>query len=229
MLLHEGLGSVSMWRQFPQHLTRATGCDVLAYSRFGYGESDPCSLPRQVDYMHQEGRQILPQVMENIESERIVLIGHSDGASIATIYAGDRPDPRLEAVVLMAPHFFTEKISLESIQAALEAYEQGDLRTRLERYHQANTDNAFYGWNGAWLNPEFKNWNITEFLPRIAVPVLLIQGKQDQYGTEAQVDAATQSCTIRVETRILDDCRHAPHLEKEQHTIRVIKEFLDRL
>ncbi|MEJ2176592.1 MAG: alpha/beta hydrolase [Gammaproteobacteria bacterium] len=229
VLLHEGLGSVTMWRQFPQKLALATGCDVLAYSRFGYGQSDPCDLPWQLDYMHREGRQILPQVLAKIGSNRIVLIGHSDGASIATIYAGDHPDPRLGALVLIAPHFFTESISLESIQAALEAYEQGDLRARLERYHGTNTDNAFYGWNGAWLNPDFKKWDITEYLPRITVPVLLMQGKQDQYGTEAQINAATRNCAAQVETKMLDDCRHAPHLEREQTTIEAISQFIDRL
>jgi pimeloyl-ACP methyl ester carboxylesterase len=226
LLLHEGLGSVSMWRNFPSRLAAATGCNVLAYSRLGYGESDPCKIPREVNYMHLEGQEVLPQVISQIDSTEIVLIGHSDGASIAAIYAGDNPDIRIKSIVLMAPHFFTENLALKSIEAAKEAYELGDLRKRLERYHGANTDNAFYGWNGAWLNPAFKSWDITEFLPQISVPILLLQGKQDQYGSNAQLEVVKQRCDVKVETCILEDCRHSPHLEQEQRTIGAISSFL---
>ena len=229
VLLHEGLGSVSMWGQFPKKLAQTTGCDVFVYSRFGYGKSDPTTLPWQVDYMHVEGRQVLPQVLNRIRSQHFVLVGHSDGASIATIYAGDQPDPRLRALVLIAPHFFTENISLKSIRGALEAYEQGDLRARLERYHGSNTDNAFYGWNSAWLNPEFEKWDITDFLPEISVPVLLIQGKQDQYGTEAQLREAEEKCSGTVVTALIDDCRHAPHLEREIETLDRLNKFLRQI
>lgn len=226
VLLHEGLGSVSMWRHFPGHLAEATGCNVLAYSRLGYGESDPYKIPREVNYMHLEGQEVLPQVIAQIDSMEIVLVGHSDGASIAAIYAGDNPDIRIKSIVLMAPHFFTESIALKSIEAAKEAYELGDLRMRLERHHGANTDNAFYGWNGAWLNPAFRNWDITEFLPKISVPILLVQGKQDQYGSSAQLEVVKQRCDVEVEICVLDDCRHSPHLEQEQRTIEAISNFL---
>ena len=226
VLLHEGLGSASMWMQFPERLAQAAGCDVFVYSRFGYGKSDATELPWQVDYMHVEGQQILPQVLRHIKSEYLVLVGHSDGASIATIYAGDQPDPRLRALVLIAPHFFTERLSIDSIRAALEAYEQGDLRARLERYHGDNTDNAFYGWNGAWLNPEFEKWDITTYLPPISIPVLLIQGRQDQYGTVAQLRVAEERFGGHVVTAMIEDCRHAPHLEREAETLRNVIHFL---
>ena len=229
VLLHEGLGSISMWGEFPEHLAHTTGYDVFVYSRLGYGKSDATTLPWQVDYMHVEGQKVLPQVLNNIQTQHFVLVGHSDGASIATIYAGDQPDPRLLGLVLIAPHFFTENISLKSIRGALEAYEQGDLRARLERYHGDNTDNAFYGWNGAWLNPEFEKWDITEFLPEIRVPVLLIQGKQDQYGTEAQLREAEKRCNGYVMTAVIDDCRHAPHLEREIETLNKVNGFLRQI
>ena len=171
ILLHEGLGSVSMWRDFPSELSGATGCPVFAYSRFGYGKSSTVPLPRPLDYMEQEGEQTLPRVIEAAGIDNFILFGHSDGASIAAVYAGYHEDPRCKGAILMAPHFFTEPGGLASIAHAKKAYEATDLRERLARYHD-NVDVAFYGWNSAWLDPDFEDWNIERYLPGISVPLV---------------------------------------------------------
>ena len=159
VLLHEGLGSVALWRDFPERLAGATGFGVFVYSRAGYGRSDPVDLPRPLDYMTREARFSLPAVLGAIGFRQGVLVGHSDGASIAAIYAGEHADERVKGLVLMAPHVFTEEPGLASIAEAKRAYETGDLRARLAKYH-AHVDSAFLGWNGAWLDPGFKAWTI---------------------------------------------------------------------
>ncbi len=186
VMLHEGLGCVALWRDFPRKLAAATGWGVLAYSRAGYGQSDPVDLRRPLDYMTREATLSLPEVLDAVGFARGILLGHSDGASIAAIYAGDRSDARVEGLVLMAPHVFTEAPGLASIAEAKEAYATGDLRAKLARYH-AHVDVAFYGWNGAWLDPGFKAWNIESSVERWRVPALVIQGADDQYGTLAQI------------------------------------------
>ena len=149
VLLHEGLGCVGMWRDFPERLSEATGRGVFVYSRQGYGGSSPCAVPRPLTYMHHEGQEVLPRLLDAIGFRRGTLFGHSDGASIAAIYAGSHDDPRVENLILMAPHFFTEEITVASIAEAKTAYETTHLRERLKRYHGDNVDCAFWGWNGA--------------------------------------------------------------------------------
>ena len=151
VLLHEGLGCIDLWRKFPQQLAVRSGFGVFAYSRIGYGRSDPCTLPRPLTYMHHEAENILPQVLESLEAESVILVGHSDGASIAAIHAGGTPDPRLSGLILMVPHFFAEPVSIRSIAEAKTAYETGTLRDSLAKYHGDNVDCAFRGWNDAWL------------------------------------------------------------------------------
>ncbi len=162
VMLHEGLGCVALWRDFPAKLAASTGFGVFAYSRAGYGGSDPVDLPRPLDYMSREAQASLPAVLDAIGFERGVLLGHSDGASIAAIYAGEHSDDRLLGLVLIAPHLFTESTGLASIAEARRAYETGDLRSKLAKYH-AHVDVAFQGWNRAWLDPEFERWNIEDF------------------------------------------------------------------
>lgn len=229
VLLHEGLGCVAMWRDFPQKLAERTGLGVLVYSRPGYGKSDPVPLPRPLTYMHDEGLQVLPAVLDQAKIENAILVGHSDGASIATIYAGARDDPRLRGLVLMAPHFFCEELSVQSIAAAKQAYETTDLRSRLARYHGKNVDVAFWGWNQAWLHPDFRRWDITQFLPMVPVPMLIIQGCEDQYGTAAQIDCARAMARPPVEVLYLEDCRHAPQADKPQETLDAIGDFCRRM
>ncbi len=225
VLLHEGLGCVAMWRDFPAQLAERTGYGVLVYSRPGYGKSDPVPLPRPLTYMHDEAFQVLPAILDQAKIKNAILLGHSDGASISTIYAGGRRDPRVRALVLMAPHFFCEDISVRSIAAAKEAYETTDLRARLARYHGDNVDVAFWGWNQAWLHPDFRRWNIGEFLPGLRVPILIIQGREDQYGTAAQIDLARSKTASPVEVLHLEDCRHSPQADQPEETLQAIAGF----
>jgi pimeloyl-ACP methyl ester carboxylesterase len=228
VMLHEGLGCVALWRDFPEKVAAATGRGVFAYSRAGYGRSDPVNLPRPLDYMSQEASLSLPQVLDAIGFRRGVLLGHSDGASIAAIYAGEHADARVEGLVLMAPHVFAEAPGLASIAEAKEAYTRGDLRARLRRYH-IHVDSAFYGWNGAWLDPKFKAWNIESSVAGWRVPALLIQGADDQYGTIAQIRAIEKRSPAPVQSLILDDCRHSPHVDRPQATLDAIAAFCRRL
>jgi pimeloyl-ACP methyl ester carboxylesterase len=224
VMLHEGLGCVALWRDFLAKLAAATGWGVFAYSRAGYGASDPVDLPRPLDYMTREARFSLPEVLDAIGFKRGILLGHSDGASIAGIYAGEHREDRVEGLVLMAPHVFTEGPGLASIAEAKRDYEVGDLRQKLAKYHR-DVDNAFHGWNGAWLDPAFKAWNIEAHVERWRVPALLIQGADDQYGTLAQIRAIEQRAPTAVTNLILEDCRHSPQIEQPQATLDAVVSF----
>jgi len=229
VLLHEGLGCVGLWRDFPQKLARATGRTVWAYSRYGYGASAPCALPRPLDYLKPEALDILPAWLAACGIGRHVLIGHSDGASQALWHAGTAPRPNLAGLVCMAPHVFVEDISVSSIAEAKTAYEQGDLRDRLARWHGDNVDVAFRGWNDAWLDPGFRAWNIEPSLPGIAQDVLLIQGAEDEYGTLAQLDAIERSVSGRCNTLVLPDCRHSPWRDRESEVLAALSQFVEDL
>lgn len=229
VLLHEGLGCVALWREFPERLSEATGCPVFLYSRAGYGASSPRELPWPLDYMQREGMHGLPAVLDAAEIGPCVLIGHSDGASIALVNAGGLADPRVRGVVVIAPHVFTEPMGLASIRAARDAYETGDLRARLARYHGDNIECAFRGWSDSWLHPDFARWNLQPYLPGIKVPLLQIQGKEDQYGSEAQLTAIACLAGGPVSTCLLEACRHAPHFERPAQTLSLIAEFVSGL
>lgn len=228
VLLHEGLGCTALWRDFPQQLAEATGLGVFAYSRAGYGGSDPADLPRPLDYMTREATEVLPEVLDAAGIRRAVLVGHSDGATIAAIYGGSVQDHRVRGLALMAPHFFTEDMGLTEIAAAKVAYETTNLRDRMAKYH-ANPDNAFRGWNDSWLHPDFKAWNVSEVLDYIRVPILAIQGRQDQYGTLAQIEEIENRSYAPVDTLLLDDCRHAPFLEQPEAVLAGLTDFCARL
>ena len=228
VMLHEGLGCVALWRDFPEQLAAATGLGVFAYSRAGYGQSDPAPLPRPLDYMTREARETLPAVLEAIGFERGILLGHSDGASIAAIYAGTVEDFRVRGLMLMAPHFFTEESGLAAIATAREAYENGDLRARLAKYHR-DVDNAFRGWNDAWLDPGFKSWNIAETIDYWRIPVLAIQGDDDPYGTLAQIQEIENRIYSPLDVEILQGCKHSPHTEQPERTLAAVADFCARL
>jgi pimeloyl-ACP methyl ester carboxylesterase len=228
VLLHEGLGCVAMWRDFPRSLSERTGYGVLVYSRPGYGKSDQVQRPRALTYMNDEALEVLPAVLDRAGVRKAILVGHSDGASIATIYAGSRQDFRIRGLVLMAPHFFVEDLSIRSIVAAKEAYERGDLRERLARYH-SDVDTAFHVWNAAWLDPGSLGWRIEEDLAHVRVPVLIVQGLDDQYGTLAQVALAQDVTYCPVDALVLENCRHSPHLDQGEATLRGIAEFTYRV
>jgi pimeloyl-ACP methyl ester carboxylesterase len=228
VLLHEGLGCVALWRDFPEQLAAKTGLGVFAYSRAGYGRSDTVPLPRPLDYMTREARDVLPRVLDAIGFRRGVLIGHSDGASIAAIYAGACADERLAGQVLIAPHFFAEPEGLQAIAKAERAFVQGDLREKLAKYH-TDVDAAFWGWNRAWLDPEFKRWSIADSIDRWTKPTLAIQGDNDPYGTMKQIDEIAHRARAPVESLVLPACGHAPQFERREATLAAIVEFCRRV
>ena len=228
VLLHEGLGCVAGWGGFAQELAAATGAGVFAYSRAGYGRSSPAKLPRPVSFMHDEARDVLARVLDEIGFRRGLLVGHSDGASIAAIYAGSIQDHRVRGLALMAPHFFTEDMGIAEIVRTRAAFEAGPLRAKLARWH-ADPDNAFHSWCGPWLDPEFRKWDLTDALAHIRVPILIVQGEDDQYGTMRQIEVAQQECYCPVDVALLPNTRHAPHREAPEATLRAISDFVNRL
>ena len=228
VFLHEGLGSLGQWRDFPQALADATGCAAFAYSRRGYGRSAPIALPRPLSFMEDEARRTLPALLAAAGIEDAILVGHSDGASIALLYASDG-HPRLKALVLEAPHVFVEELSLASIARARESYRKGDLRARLLRHHGENVDGAFCGWADAWLDPAFRGWNIEAALPRVRVPTLVIQGEDDEYGSLAQVESIERRLAGPVERLILPHCAHAPHRDQRAATLAAMTAFIVKL
>lgn len=225
VFLHEGLGSLGQWRDFPAALAAATGLGALVYSRVGYGGSDPAELPRPVRFMHHEA-EVLGEVLDAAGVRDAVLVGHSDGASIALIHAGSPAGGRVRALVVEAPHVFTEPGGLASIAAIAETYRATDLPRRLAKYHGDNTEGAFWGWNRVWLDPEFRAWNIEEFLPSIRVPTLVVQGEDDEYGTLHQVYAIQRQVAGPVETLILPACGHAPHREQRERVLDGMARFI---
>jgi pimeloyl-ACP methyl ester carboxylesterase len=228
VFLHEGLGSVSTWRDFPELLADRTGCGALVYSRAGYGKSTPAPLPRPVRFMHDEA-EVLARVLEMTEIRQPILVGHSDGASISLIYAGSGRAAGLRGVVLEAPHVFTEPSGLASIDRMTEIYRTTDLRERLARHHGANTDNAFRGWNDVWLHPDFKAWNIEDVLPNIEVPMLILQGEEDEYGTWRQVEAIEKQSRGPVKAVSIPACGHAPHRDQPERSLSEMADFIDGL
>lgn len=227
VLLHEGLGCAALWGEFPRSLSAATGAGVFAWSRAGYGASSPVALPRPLTYMHGEALNVVGPLLDAIGFRSGILLGHSDGASIAAIYAGGVDDARVRGVSLMAPHFFTEEMGLAEIAKAKIAYEQGDLRARLSRWH-AHVDCAFHGWNGAWLDPGFRDWDLSDYLQTIRCPVQIIQGAEDQYGSLAQVHRAETLCPAPVESLILPGIRHSPYREAPAATLAAAAAFYRR-
>lgn len=266
VLLHEGLGSIALWRDVPQRMAASTGWGAFAYSRFGYGNSDTAPLPRPMTYMHHEAQVVLPQVLQEAAIERAVLIGHSDGGSIAAIYAGSRPyeaplirstNPgddrvgggeddgggsgagnndfgtistavRLVGLVTIGAHFIVEDPNIVSIREVKAEYEAGNLRRRLARYHR-DVDTAFRGWNDAWLDPRFRDFDITGLLPNIQVPILGLQGASDPYCTEQQIAVLQASVRAPIATQLIAGAQHSPHLEAGEATMAAITSFIANL
>ena len=226
VFLHEGLGCVALWRDFPARLAAATGCGAMVYSRLGYGRSDACALPRPLRYMHDEGLAVLPELLEVAGIEDCILVGHSDGGSIAIVYAGGTPALPLRGMITEAAHVFCEDICVRSIAAVKLTYQTSNLRQKLQKYHGDNVDCAFWGWTDAWLDPDFLNWNLEEYLPGIKVPYLAIQGEDDQYGTVAQVEAISRQAGTGAEILMLPDCAHTPHREQEAATFEAMTRFI---
>jgi len=233
VLLHEGLGSVSTWRDWPARLARETACGVLVYSRAGYGRSDSTPVPRPLDYMEREGRDVLPEVLDAAGVRRALLVGHSDGGSIAIVHAATEEakgsERRVRGLVLLAPHVVCEDVSVRAIEAARGEYERGDLRARLERHHGANVDVAFWGWNRAWLDPGFRAFDLMRYLPGVRVPTAVLQGERDPYGTVRQVELIAAGCGGPVTVTMLPEVGHAPQREREDETTAAVVELARRV
>jgi pimeloyl-ACP methyl ester carboxylesterase len=227
VFLHEGLGSAALWRTFPDKVAGRLGARALVYSRFGYGQSDGLLAKRTPRFMHEEALDVLPTLLDRLAIERPLLIGHSDGASIALIFAAAAGRP-VAGLALMAPHVFVEPICVESIARIRETYRTSDLKERLAKYH-AHVDDAFLGWADTWLLPEFLAWSIEDLLPRVTQPLLLIQGRDDEYGTLAQLDrieAAVRGPTSRL---VLENCGHSPWRDEETAVLAAIAAFAEQL
>ena len=225
VFLHEGLGSTSMWRDFPAAVAGATGCGALVYSRLGHGISDPLTATRPVDFMHREALDVLPAVLDHFGIDDPILFGHSDGASIALIYTGSRIG-RVRALVLEAPHVFVEDLTIQGVTRMRDAYASTDLPRRLARYHGANTEAMFRAWNEVWLRPEFRAWNIEASLPGVDRPLLLIQGEDDEHGTLAQLDAVERQVRGPVERLVLPRVGHSPHRDNPQAVLAASTRFI---
>jgi len=225
VFLHEGLGSIRQWRDFPARVAQAAGRRALVYSRYGYGQSDVLREPAAgARFMHREALEALPELLRRLEVERPVLVGHSDGASIALIHAGAGHPVR--GLALMAPHVFVEPVCLTSIHEAKAAFARGDLAERLARYHR-DAARTFHLWADAWLDPAFLDWNIEEYLPGIACPVLAIQGEDDAYGTMAQLERVARGVRGPCELLKLPACGHAPFRDQPERTLEAVKRFVD--
>jgi pimeloyl-ACP methyl ester carboxylesterase len=225
MLLHEGLGCIELWRGFPSLLSQATGCGVFTYSRLGHGNSSILTLPQPLTRMADEARNVLPALIDAIEPEKLILVGHSDGGTIAAHYLAGDTHPALKAAVLMSAHFSCDPSNVAAIRDASAAYAKGDLRKRLAKYH-TNVDAAFYGWSSTWLDSEFSSWQMSDEIERWRHPVLFAQGRDDPYGSEAQAEAAARS--RHAEIHWLDNCAHNPHLEKSEEMLRLISNFVSK-
>lgn len=229
VFLHEGLGCAAMWHDFPDKLCAATGRAGLIYSRRGYGASGAVSpLPRPFRFMHDEAFTVLPAVMDAAELSRVILVGHSDGASIALLHAAQRKS-RVRGVAVLAPHVFVEERTVQSIARIGEEFRTTDLRARLARYHGENVDGAFWGWNGVWLNPAFRAWNIENDLVRIQAPLCAIQGDSDEYGTQAQIEAIQKYVRAPVETHMLAGCGHSPQRDQPEATLSALTAFVKKV
>jgi pimeloyl-ACP methyl ester carboxylesterase len=227
VFLHEGLGSIALWRDFPRRVATRLRAPAVVYSRFGYGASDGLTTKRTPRFMHDEALRILPALLDRLGIERPILIGHSDGASIALIHAAAAERP-VRGLVCLAPHVFVEPVCVQSIAKIRQSYFDTDLRRRLAKYHQ-HVDDAFLGWADAWLDPAFLSWSIEDLMPRIDQPLLLIQGEDDEYGTLAQLDrieARVQGATRRL---VLDQCGHSPHRDQEAAVVDAVVAFVNGL
>lgn len=229
VFLHEGLGCVARWRDFPRAVAAATGQAALVYSRRGYGQSEPVPLPRPLTFMHDEAQRVLPALLAAEGIDDAVLIGHSDGASISLIYAGD-VERSMRGVAALAPHVFVEDVCVRSIAALRAAYADPatQVRQKLGKHH-ADVDGAFYGWADAWLDPAFRAWNLEGFLPGVKVPVMVVQGEDDEYGTLAQVDAVCRGVGGPSERVVLPRCGHVPQRDRPEETLAAVVRFVRAL
>ncbi|PKN35114.1 MAG: alpha/beta hydrolase [Deltaproteobacteria bacterium HGW-Deltaproteobacteria-19] len=228
LFLHEGLGSIGQWRDFPEALCARTGTAGFVYDRLGYGRSDTLPAPRTVRYLHDEALKALPAVLDALGLERPFLVGHSDGGTIALLFAAEYPD-RVRGVITEAAHVFVEEETLRGIREAVDLYRTTDLRERMARYHGDKVDAVFSGWADTWLSAEFRDWNVESFLPRVSCPLLVIQGVDDRYGTPAQVEAIVCGAAGPAEALLLPDCGHIPHQQARDRVLDAMTRFIRSL
>ena len=223
VFLHEGLGSVSLWREFPDRVAQATGAGAHIFYRHGYGQSSTLEGKRQPDYMHREALDVLPALLREFGVQKTILFGHSDGASIALIHAG--AGHPVAGLILEAPHVFVEEITLRGASQAAVSYRTTDLPNKLARHHR-DADKTFWGWHDIWTSPSFRDWNIESYLASITCPAPLIQGEQDQYGSVAQIDAIAAATKGATRKHMLPNCGHTPHREQADLTLELVTSFL---
>jgi pimeloyl-ACP methyl ester carboxylesterase len=226
VFLHEGLGSVELWRDFPGDVATSSRRPGVAYSRYGNGRSSPLAQPRHPDYMHEEAQETLPRLVDELVGEAPILVGHSDGASIAIIYAG--AGHPVEGLVLIAPHVFVEPENVRSISAIRDRFSDSDLAAKMAKYH-TDPEATFYGWADVWLSPAFRSWNIEEYLPGVHSPTFLIQGDADEYGTVRQLDAIDAGLGAPTDRLIVASAGHSPHLSHPELVTDAVVEFLSRV
>ncbi len=228
VFLHEGLGSIGQWRDFPERICIATDCPALVYDRWGYGGSNPLTEPRRPDYLHDEALLSLPEVLKQCAIDKPIFIGHSDGGSIAIIYGGTYPQ-KVAGIITEAAHVFVEDVTVEGIKRAVKVYESTDLKSRLAKFHGSNTELMFRGWADIWLSPEFRDWNIENYLPNIICPLIAIQGKDDEYGTPAQVEAIVGKVAGHVRRLMIDNCGHIPHVQAMEQVFAKMVNFISAI
>jgi pimeloyl-ACP methyl ester carboxylesterase len=227
VFLHEGLGSINQWKDFPELLCRMTGFNGFIYDRFGYGKSDLISERRKINYMPEEAYEYLPEILsgEILKEKKIIIAGHSDGGTIGLLYASKKPE-NLICVISIAAHTFIEEISINGIKNAVDNYRNGDLKERLQKYHGDKTDIMFRNWSELWLDEKSHKWNMTGELKNIECPVLVIQGDKDEYGSEAQVETIMNGVSGYRKREIIYNCGHLPHIQARDYTAAVIIKFL---
>ena len=225
VFLHEGLGSIAQWRDFPAKLSTMTGLPALVYERWGHGNSDAINTPRTARYLHDEALISLPEILEQLNINDAILIGHSDGGSIALIFAAVHGN-KARGVITEAAHIFVEDVTVRGILQAVELYETTDLRHRLYQFHKGNTDLIFRSWADTWIAPWFRTWNIAEYLPHIICPLLAIQGEQDEYGTKAQIESIVNQATSPVEGLMIPNCGHIPHHQAHERVLSEMARFI---
>ena len=226
VMLHEGLGSIEMWKDWPERLAKKIKLNLVVYSRLGMGKSSQMKKKKTINFLHEEALYYLPKIIKNFCQTDPILLGHSDGASISLIYAGNQLP--CKGIILEAPHVIVEKITLKEIKKIKINWESNNLEKKLMKYHE-NPKNAFFSWCDIWLSKKFVDWNITNLLPSITAPILVIQGKEDQYGTLKQVNLIKKNCLTKVDTLILNDCRHSPHLEYSDKVIEKVNKFIKNI
>jgi len=229
VFLHEGLGCLELWKDFPEEICMATGLNGFVYERIGFGKSSPLGLtPRSLDYLEREGRDILPHVLSEAGITNPLLIGHSDGGSIALVYGATHPDSPC-AIITEAAHVFVEDVTTAGIVEAGKIYFEGNLKPKLERYHGDNTEKAFRGWHDTWLQPGFSDWNMEHMLPQITAPLLVIQGIDDEYGTQHQVQSIVENSTGPATPMMVPNCAHVPHFQARNEVSQSMIKFIKKI